>query len=443
MSDPEKPKSETRPESPTTARALDFDDDATETPASPPKSAPTTSTPQAGSSEDLGPPKPPRPLAPEQQAENTLKEAFPSIDRAVVKAVLRASGGRLEPAFNALLGMSDPDAAEPAPPPQPPRREQVPVHPTSTEESQLAADERYARQLAEHYNGVDAHSSAPRSRAAPPQQFKGPPRRPTGPMPNQDDEDRERSFLDDDLPVIRENIKKGFFETQNTVNKWVNNLKKRIDGEDEDDFQARPAPAAQGYIPQDQYGGRRSNEFGRRSADRERYDADPQVLGDDFAGLQLHDAEAQPPRRSSRPLANPDLFKPTPARPHSSHSSSGRRVSFQEGPPEEIDIHYPKSPSPLNRPSSGANGRNSKWQPLAAADPSPVNDHDPFSLGDSDDEDAKRKDVKADDSERLKQAAAEAKTEGSSGSEKKLEPQERTGSLGQRDKDMENLVAKS
>lgn len=52
----------------------------------------------------MAPPKPPRPLAPEQQAENTLKEAFPSIDAAVVKAVLRASGGRVEPAFNALLG---------------------------------------------------------------------------------------------------------------------------------------------------------------------------------------------------------------------------------------------------------------------------------------------------------------------------------------------------
>ena len=39
-----------------------------------------------------------------QQAENTLKEAFPSIDAAVVRAVLRASGGHMEPAFNALLG---------------------------------------------------------------------------------------------------------------------------------------------------------------------------------------------------------------------------------------------------------------------------------------------------------------------------------------------------
>ena len=50
------------------------------------------------------PPKPPRPANPQQQAEATLKEAFPTIDMTVVKAVLRASGGNVEPAFNALLG---------------------------------------------------------------------------------------------------------------------------------------------------------------------------------------------------------------------------------------------------------------------------------------------------------------------------------------------------
>ena len=146
-----------------------------------------------------------------------------------------------------------------------------------------------------------------------------------------------------------------------------------------------------------------------------------------------------PPRRSSRPLANPDLFKPTPPRPQ---SNPGRRVSFQEGPPEEIDIHYPRSSDSINRPSSGA-GKSSKWQPLAAVDPNPVTDHDPFSLGDSDDEEAKKKDVKADDSERLKQAAAEAMSEDvSSPGENKLEPQERSGTLGQRDKATEDLVGK-
>ena len=60
--------------------------------------------PKPATVEDEAPPKPPRPLSPQQQAENTLKEAFPSIDAAVVKAVLMASGGRVEPAFNALLG---------------------------------------------------------------------------------------------------------------------------------------------------------------------------------------------------------------------------------------------------------------------------------------------------------------------------------------------------
>jgi hypothetical protein len=62
--------------------------------------------PKVPSAEEAAPPKPPRPLSPQQQAENTLKEAFPNIDAAVVKAVLTASGGHVEPAFNALLGTS-------------------------------------------------------------------------------------------------------------------------------------------------------------------------------------------------------------------------------------------------------------------------------------------------------------------------------------------------
>ena len=61
--------------------------------------------PKHATVEDEAPPKPPRPLSAQQQAENTLKEAFPTIDAAVIKAVLMASGGRVEPAFNALLGM--------------------------------------------------------------------------------------------------------------------------------------------------------------------------------------------------------------------------------------------------------------------------------------------------------------------------------------------------
>jgi len=93
------------PESPTTAKQLDFDDDLQETSSA--KDASKTdheSSSEPKQEEEAPPTKPPRPLNPREQAENTLIEAFPGIDSNVVKAVLSASGGRVEPAFNALLG---------------------------------------------------------------------------------------------------------------------------------------------------------------------------------------------------------------------------------------------------------------------------------------------------------------------------------------------------
>ncbi|KAL8674966.1 MAG: hypothetical protein Q9168_000669 [Polycauliona sp. 1 TL-2023] len=249
--------------------------------------------------------------------------------------------------------MSDPDAQtdEAAPPPQPPRK---PTVPTSTEKSQLAADEQYARQLAEHYN-TSATYGAPRNdlRGRSNPSMSGPQRAGSRQYLESEDE-RERSFIDDDLPVIRDNIRKGFLETQAKVNSWVTNFKKKIDGEDDDEF--------------------------------------------------------PPPRKSSRPLANPDLFKPTPARPS---SNSGRRVSFQDGPPEEIGIQQrPTSPPDLTKkPLSSTGAKSSKWQPLASLDPDPVADHDPFSLGDSDDDEIRKKDVKPEDDRRSNQLSAKPVTE--------------------------------
>ena len=92
--------------------------------------------------------------------------------------------------------------------------------------------------------------------------------------------------------MIRDNIKKGFLETQSKVNSWVTTLRKKIDGDD-DNAQSRPAPTTgvRSGSSQPQYGGRRSSDYQRRSQDQDRYDADPQVLGDDFTGLQLRDQE--------------------------------------------------------------------------------------------------------------------------------------------------------
>lgn len=106
-----KPVAEGAPESPTTARPLEMDDDdvqepvpdatqqGLEAPASTDASQISHSQPS-----EATPPKPPRPATATQNNEGMLKEAFPGVDNAVIKAVLRASGGRVEPAFNALLG---------------------------------------------------------------------------------------------------------------------------------------------------------------------------------------------------------------------------------------------------------------------------------------------------------------------------------------------------
>jgi hypothetical protein len=251
----------------------------------------------------------------------------------------------------------------------------------------------------------------------------------------------------DDLPEIRKNIEQGFQETQKTVNKWITSFKKKLDGEPEDYDQygnpvrqerehGQSSHGRQNYGPSqsDQiYGIRKSAEQRRsgdvrRSADHNRYDADNRVLGDDFAQLELRDNEHQPRSSSrNRPSANPDLFKPTPVSPP------------QSGPVDEVDALY-RNPSPN---SQGGKSGGKKWQPLTSIAPNPeADEHDPFSLGDSDDEEQKTKDVSPEDTERLKKAA-EAKTEEAKSKEApaaELKPAERSGSVGQRDAAAEALL---
>lgn len=67
--------------------------------------APTQAPSEVPADTEAAPPMPPRPMSEAQKNEIILKEAFPSVDQGVIKAILRASGGQVEPAFNALLGM--------------------------------------------------------------------------------------------------------------------------------------------------------------------------------------------------------------------------------------------------------------------------------------------------------------------------------------------------
>ncbi|CAK7203363.1 ubiquitin-binding protein cue5 [Sporothrix eucalyptigena] len=421
------PKSPT-PESPTTARPLEMDDDdvqeasisqedgvtsktATSTansttsgdaaaaaaaPATGGAAATSTATtvedaPEENAAAGAGeaaPPKPPRPMTEQQKNEQTLKEAFPDVDIAVVRAVLTASRGNIEAAFHALLEMTDPSAVEqePAPPPPPPRPA-VSSGGRLSPNSQMLADEEYARQLAQRYENEDGNYEARTSRGygaggGRTHHYQQP--RETGLKPNEMWGDKEHSFLDDDLPVIRENLRKGFAETQTKFNTWFTGIKKKIDEEwigNDDNEDHRPQNGGQGQGRQGYgrggFGGRQPP---RRSGD---YDADPELLSDDFGGIQLH-GDGTPVRQ------NPNVFRPPPST--SPRPSSERKVAFRDQD-ETIDMYNaspklpPKDGAAGNSASPAAGGaKASKWQPMSSVDPTPMADNDPFSLGDSEDE---------------------------------------------------------
>lgn len=262
------------------------------------------------------PPKPPRPLSPFSQAHLTLSEAFPSVDTNVVRAVLIASSGMVDPAFNGLLSLTDPDYkldedlliqqqqaarhahSRPQPPPGVLRKSNSPryrqahgnsqsalnkPHPPlpgsegvaavpasghgstllaqraakqasaaaaiRSDSAQIEEDEKLARLLAAEYDSEQRRSrrvryadtgrgttySDPRDNRRRDDDDDAVYEGRYGIDDYDDDDDdmyRDRSFFDDELPQLRDNLTKGFNETKDKVNSWVENLKKKIDGDD-------------------------------------------------------------------------------------------------------------------------------------------------------------------------------------------------------------------
>ncbi len=150
--------------------------------------------------------------------------------------------------------------------------------------SQVEQDERLARKLEARYNSsytgfgspVDGDPPMPRAR------------RETGLKPNELYDGKEHSFIDgktrsivqyptadpcnvDDLPVIKQNLTKGFQDTKNTINKWLKDFQKRLDGDDSDDGLTQPGGSSsqrQDFGPSTSnqvHGIRRQAEANRRS----------------------------------------------------------------------------------------------------------------------------------------------------------------------------------
>ncbi|CAB16895.1 CUE domain-containing protein [Schizosaccharomyces pombe] len=259
-------------------------------------------------SEQSNPRLPRRPPYMAEKARATLKEAFPNTDDAIIRAVLAASGYKLEPAFNALLGLSDPQVAEEMEQAETSYAYDTAAHDDPVQR-QLEEDERCARELANRYN---SHRPE-RRRKTNNDRRNYPPQNRTA-KPNDNDGD-DYSFFEDDLPVIKDTFMRGFQSFKQRSMEWVENIASKFDGEEEDDDDEKYSAPSKIYPSP-----RRSTAATLESAYEERppslprrkpsrpgtaitlppYESDPHMLNEkDFERLRLESSSSPMMRRSS------------------------------------------------------------------------------------------------------------------------------------------------
>ncbi|ANB11849.1 Cue5p [Sugiyamaella lignohabitans] len=398
----------------------------------------TGATEGDGEGEDGKPPaKPARPMSPHAEAQATLEEAFPGVEKSVIRAVLIASQYKLDPAFNALLAMNDPDfKPEDSFPVE--TDEPSAARPRGPDPKQLAEDEALARKLAAEYNRSAGSRQPPppplrRTSTANSGDYNSSSRvrQSTSSYSGRYDEPRpvenERSFFDDDLPEIKATFEKGFNETKTKVSNWMNNFRKKIDGEG-----GQPgifgALGGTGNSPRssydNQYSYRRTSndEYDNRqppprparynNGNRRVYDRDPDEINDDFQGVTLQDdvdeaAPPKPPRpsgESGRTGSANSTTATTTVKKTTTSTSTGTKGASEDSSkppttrpravsalgdddPEEITKSFAPPPLSAAKLSSGTSGATAKWEPLKAVAPEPESDKDAFFIGDSDEDD--------------------------------------------------------
>ncbi|KAF5093386.1 hypothetical protein D0Z00_004092 [Geotrichum galactomycetum] len=354
------------------------------------------------SEEAEAPPQPPRPLSEFQKSQLTLTEAFPSVEANVVRAVLIAASGQVDPAFNGLLSLTDPEykldeasvyrqATQYTPPPpipkgvlrnsqNPSRYRAPPTGPNPQQQqratayasaaatirndrSQIEEDERLARLLAEQErvgNGGQRRVRYADTGLGP--EHMGPDdysRRGSATRRHYQDDD-ERSFFDDELPQIKENIAKGLQETKENLNNWFGSLRKKMDLEEPNFF-----------------GGLLNNKNNNNNNNNRRYSEDDDDLYENYG------------RRRTNEQYNRG-YQSGPARARAREEQRNRNdgfegISMTNHDDDEEDMRPKMPPRPGSGPATNAVAPAAdKKIPLKST--VTAEEEDPFFIGDSEDE---------------------------------------------------------
>ena len=279
------------------------------------------------------PPAPPRPLSPVSSIRKDLKEAFPNLDDRLVNGIIIASQGIPEPAYNALLYISDPST----------EFEFGNISRQRVEEDlrqkghSMEEDEVLARRLQRQYEGeVRARRARERERGR-------------GKSWGGSNPEEEQSG--DEFDQFRESVSNGLEGARSTLNGWVSGLARRWDGntqrsgDESPDSRNSRNPKLFGALSSSSFNfsGPRSN-----NENKTNFDEDPQIISNDFHDrITLQNNTDKPPGLPSR------------------------RNNFQDD-----QLNKNKGPRSYD-------GANEKWKPLSSNEPL---NSDAFLVSDSEEE---------------------------------------------------------
>lgn len=278
------------PKTTDTSEVSDANDSKTDTekPASSPSSNPKESNvaPEKAATEEVAldedaPPPPPRPVSPISRITQDLKDAFPNVEDKLITAVLIASQGQVDPAFNALLYISDPSFKPEIPVPS-----QAP--PASRAPKTVTDDELLARELQKEFEREEQsrrhrHEARQRRKLAQDQ------RRAKVQENNEDSPDEFDQF--------KETFSQGLEEARSTLNGWVSGFTKKLLGEPNESH-GQQNPKLFGAL-----GGSSFNTNTRKA----RFDEDPEIITHDFHNKinlsnndELKDLPSLPQRKTEK-----------------------------------------------------------------------------------------------------------------------------------------------
>lgn len=256
---------------------------------------------------------PKRPVSPFTKLKGELTEAFPNLEDKLITAIMILSQGQLDQSFNALLYYNDPSTLS---------EEEVkslfrPKLPSrNSATSQLQQDEAMAKKLAKKYSKQERYN------------------RYLLDNDKEDNGDSFESFLENDLPQLKQQLNKNLEETSTKISNWFGNLNKKFNEGGNNQGQAlfsaigggagaggnslsikkqnsRPSTSSSSNVP---------------TSSRSRYDYDSESIVNQTDGITLNDN------------TNEDIYGTPKAKKNSFETTgSGKEEPIKLAKPDDVD----------------------------------------------------------------------------------------------------------